>query len=864
MNESLGQLLKNLDCNNDKDTYNYTHVSMISPKCKVSLGDTQRQQFMKEYIQRIKYETAGIAEIPNKIVPVIFDIDLKKPGQVVEKLYTFDDVLETIQIIQRKLKELIQDEKLNVTCAYLSKDPYIQDGMIKNGFHLHFPYIFMEISQYSLYVNKSVKDDIEKIFLQNVINHGKIVDDCSKNCWLMYGSCKDMFSKPYLLECWVDDTHQIISRNIDYSVLHNLFSIHIGERAEYFYPIQENHIELIEQLDELPKEYKNTTYTLSELDFYLSIIDMSRFDDYENWMQIGWALYSIGNGCRDVFDLWDKYSAQSPKYVRSELKYHWDKMYIGKYTIGTLKYLAKKDNKDAYLEYQRSLLKNDIQGIHGTDNQIAKIVFKRFGEEIKCASMKEGTWYQFRNHIWERIEEAVCIMEYLDMMSSIYLDQERVYSQLFIDTGEKEYQELKKHCFKMGCKLGGNRSKSSILRECRQVFYDEYFEEKLNTNKYLIAFKNGVYDLKEYKFRNGNPEDYLSKRLPINYNNFSDENEWVMECRDFLSKVFPDKTLREYFIDTTTDLFIGGNFNKCFYFWTGDGNNGKSVTQKIICRMFGYQYSKTLPSTMLTNKKQKSSGCNPDMVQLRDAVRVAFFQEPDNIGSMQILLNSGIVKDLSGNDDQYARDIHEKGRDIKPMEPFFKPIMICNDLLGMTNDSAVWNRVRVLQFEANFVEEGYPESAKEQHLLKKFPMNKTFDEKIPHLLEPFAWILLTHLKYRKGCMKAPIKVVSASNQYRKQNDVYQQFFEEKIEDTGDLNHILSLDIIYNVFLDWYDMNHITIIRKPSKLELKKFLKGKLKRQQYRGESWKGFRIYEIKVVNHEFIDDEGEDEEKEE
>lgn len=851
MADSLGQLLKDLD----EKGLNSTHVSMISPKCRVSLGKEASEKFMREYGERYKTEVCGISEMPNRVIPVIFDIDLKKPGEVRESLYDKDDVLETIRIIQRKIKELIPGD-VDLRCVYLSKPPYVQDNVVKNGFHVHFPFVFMDISQYSLYLNKVVKQEIEDIFVSKVTNHGHIVDDCSKNCWLLYGSRKDTLSNPYLVEFVVDEKLQIVS--VD-EPLHTLLSIHHPiHREKYYYHIKENHIELIQQISALPKEYKNTTYTMEELEYYMEIIDERRADDYENWMQIGWALYSIGNGCFDCFDLWDRFSQKSSKYNKSDLMYNWETMYVGKYTIGTIKYLAKKDNLEAYREKQRDLIKDDIQGIHGTDNQIAKIMFKRFGDEVKCVSMKNGEWFQFRNHIWDLIEEAVCILEHMDMMSSAYLELERYYRDLFVESADKVMGELQKKYLKMGMKLGMNRAKGSILRECRQVFYDEYFAEKLNHNKYLIAFKNGVLDLKTHIFRNGNPDDYLSKRLPIEFRVFSDEDEGVIECWDFLNKVFPtqDRKLRDYFIDVSADLFIGGNFNKHFYFWTGDGNNGKSVTQKILARLFGHQYCRTLPSSSLTNKKQQSSGCTPEMVQLRGGVRLAFFQEPDNIGAFQIQLNSGVIKELSGNDDQYTRDVYEKGGDIRMMEPFFKPIMICNELLGMPNDNAVWPRVRTIPFLANFVEDGCPESAEEQYRLKKFPMDKTFDSKINSMLEPMAYILLTHLRMRKNCMKAPREVVERGNLYRRQNDVYQDFFDDRIVDTTEPGDELKISDVHSAFLEWYEENRITVIRRPNKKELEGRLKGKFRRVF--GEVWKGYQIIKLKP---EFM---GQDDEKDE
>ena len=63
-------------------------------------------------------------------------------------------------------------------------------------------------------------------------------------------------------------------------------------------------------------------------------------------------------------------------------------------------------------------------------------------------------------------------------------------------------------------------------------------------------------------FREGRPEDFLSKNMPINYTKFDEDDEKVQIVREFLEQVFPDKSLRTYFLDTSSDVFVGGSLAK--------------------------------------------------------------------------------------------------------------------------------------------------------------------------------------------------------------------------------------------------------------------------------------------------------------
>ena len=376
-----------------------------------------------------------------------------------------------------------------------------------------------------------------------------------------------------------------------------------------------------------------------------------------------------------------------------------------------------------------------------------------------------------------------------------------------------------------------------LVHNCMEVFYESKFKNKLNTNPYLIAFKNGVYDLQTNIFRAGRPEDFLSKTMPIDYVEYSETDDKVQKVYTFLEQVFPDKSVRKYFLDVSSDTFVGGNLEKIIQFWIGDGDNGKSITQQFFDLMLG-DLSVKLNTTVVTGKKTSAGSSNADLARTGEGVRRVVLEEPD--GDEE--LNIGILKNLSGNDKFFARDLFEKGKDVKEINPMFKIVFICNKLPRIKHaDRAIWNRARVIPFESTFCrpedkENPCPDTYEEQLRHKKFPMDKQFGSKIPDLVQALAWILLQH-RQKIHVRFEPEKVRSATEMYRKQNDIYRQFIEESICD--DKKKYLSLIELYNFFKDWFK-NGLPGRTLPIKDEIEEYFT-KLWGQPESGKRWKGYR-----------------------
>jgi P4 family phage/plasmid primase-like protien len=506
-------------------------------------------------------------------------------------------------------------------------------------------------------------------------------------------------------------------------------------------------------------------------------------------------------------------------------------------TIGTLKHYAKIDNRKEYDNIINQQIKPHIENsLNGSHNDIAKALVVKYGEEFKCGSIDYKRWYRYHNNCWNKIEDGRDLR--MKISEEIYNEYKKIGKEISDklmdaqDEGERAmYTTRYKQVLKIMKDLKSSPFKGHVMKEAKDLFYEQNFSNKLDSNPWIIGCQNGIYDLKNNQFRKeGIPSDYVSMKLGVKYNDkLSETDPMVQEVYDFLEKVFPDRSVREYFLDTSSDVFVGGNPNKLVQVWSGDGDNAKSVTQTLFEKMMG-DYSIKLPTSLIVGKRTQSSAACPELVRAGNGVRWAVLQEPD----AKDVINIGILKELSGNDTFFARGLYKEGSEITPM---FKLVLICNEPPKLPySDKATWNRIRVIPFEATFCDDA-PETLEEQMLEKRFPKDPHFSSKIPAMTEAFFWVLINHRKNMKRRFE-PEKVKMATAQYKKKNDIYRQFIDEcTVQD--DTSNIRLLEL-YNQFKEWFRdsmPNH----QLPIKNEVKEYFL-KVWGEPGKGCQWNGYRI----------------------
>lgn len=859
----------------------HTHVSMGQTKGKYQFNRQDLEEFWKIYMKTIHENPdtcIGIAEKPQHYLPVLGDIDIKireSDDVVIDVLHTEKHVKEVIEVYQSTIRKIVDEcTDQHLICVLLEKPLYRvnKNGIsyAKHGFHLHFPYCFLNKVDQEVHLIPRVQEKLTELKTFEDIgieDSGMLIDkSCCKVPWLLYGSRKEQGMEPYkVTKVFNSEGNEItlekaFKRYPLFNMREQLININ-GKVVEYLprilsiipYNRETSEVrhglisplkEKIQERKKSNKEYKKTTVTqdIAVAKVLLPMLSDFRAADRNEWMTIGWILYNIGEGSPEALDLWCEFSSRcEDEYDEAVCIYQWDRMTKKDLTLGTLRYYASVDNPEKYKEFKKEQSTKYIhESLNGSHNDIAMVLYEEYGNEFVCASTVSKVWFQFIGHRWEQIEDGIFLRkkisgEIVERYTAIGKELLTQLSQCTDKGEEAMYNARLKQVQKMMGNLKSAPFKNNVMKECMEVFYDKRFREKLDTNPALFPFNNGVYDLNTNIFRPGRPEDFISKTSPIDYIEFDEDDSRVHDVHDYLEKVFPDKSVRAYFTDIASDIFFGGNHQKHVYFLLGEGDNSKSVIQTLFEKMLG-PLSIKFNTTVITGKKVQSGAANPELARAGGGVRLATLEEPNS----DEVINIGILKNLSGNDSYYARDLFEKGKEGREINPMFKLFFICNKPPKLKNsDKAVWNRIRVIPFESTFCrpDNPAPETYEEQLRQKRFPMDKDFGRKIPELVQPFAWVLLQHRLNIKDRVE-PEKVRIATAIYRKENDMYRQFVDECI--CEDPHKKVSLTELYTQFKEWFKDSHPNHTL-PIKNEVEEYFT-KIWDEPEKGKKWKGYRI----------------------
>ena len=864
--DNFYKYIKNFQIGKNSD---YTHTSLGNKKGCYYIQSENYDIFLEEYQNAINNnEELGITEKHKLLSPILIDLDFRyKANGKLERIYTDLMIENFIEIYNNLIKDYLKiDKEYSFYIFEKTKPTYYKDtnDVGKDGIHIIIPEIVTKPSIQYLFRKKCIEiikeqnlfdifsNTVEDIFDEAVIE---------KNGWFMYKSKKPNSECYEVTKIYTNynngligdfdkftkfEDMQLIDKIKLFSIRNKKFETKIlSSKTEELFAFHQLLME--KEREKLTKQKifkttrnnkKNEILDIEIVKKFINILSEKRADKFDEWIRVGWCLRNIDHR---LLNEWIEFSKKSSKYSEGECEKKWNYMKISNLGIGTLRMWAKQDNPDKYTKIIQEdldiLLKNARTG---TDNDVARVIHQMYKYEFVCFSIKKNGWYEFKDHRWKLSDCAIGLK--LKMSNEVFREFMRISSKYSLEASQTEdldeqerLSKLSASYNKIALSLKKSTNKNNYLKECSELFYHNKFEEKLDSKCHLIGFENGVFDLENYEFRPGNPDDYISFSTGIDYIEYDENSNLINDIDDFISKILPKEEMKIYLLKLFASFLNGNIKEEKFHFFTGTGANGKSKIIELYQKAFG-DYCGQYNVSLLTQKRVKSNDTNSELVQSKGK-RFMVLQEP----SEGERINTGLLKELTGGDTIIARGLFQDPISFKPQAHM---TMTCNHLPVIpSDDGGTWRRVRAVHFPSKFTEN--PDASNKY----EFKIDKEISLKFEDWKETFMSLLINYYrKYIEEGIFEPEEVLAFTNEYQKENDFITEFIGDSIQKSDKDNCFMYEVDVWDKFCIWYDQQGGERSRRPKKNKLSKSISEKLKTEITKSKNKKGWNGF---VINND-------------
>lgn len=560
------------------------------------------------------------------------------------------------------------------------------------------------------------------------------------------------------------------------------------------------------------KSLNTNEYYLKELHKYVQILPEKYYEPGSHLLNRQVA-FALKNTDERLFLSWVSLRSKASDFDYCDIpnlyklwKQHFNKN-KSSLTKKSILYWAKNDAFEDYEIIKKQTIDYYVEITLNTPTEydFAMVLYQLFKDKYVCASIVHSKWYIYNGHKWEVDNGNKLRLSISREMYDLYEKKLNECTENRIKcTDESEIELLKKRyirIFDIASKLKKTSDKNNILREAMELFYDGMFKKNLDSNKNLLGFNNGVIDFKNKIFRNGEPQDYLSKSTNVDYiPNYLDPiyEETTKEINVFMEQLFPIPDLNRYMWEHLSSCLIGENRNQTFNIYKGVGSNGKSMLSDLMTQTLG-DYKGVVPLTLITEKRTSVGGTSSEVMQLK-GIRYAVMQEP----SKEMKINEGIMKEIVGGDPLQGRSLYSES---ETFEPQFTLAVCTNvDFTINSNDDGTWRRIRRVPFLSKFVDNPDDFDKDDENNKYIFPRDRGLKEKFNKWVNIFASLLVNKAFETQGIVKDCDIVLEESNNYRKCQDYVSAFIDETIYATKSKNDCVKRRELLEQFKFWFSGN----------------------------------------------------------
>ncbi|NJI16488.1 DNA primase, partial [Staphylococcus agnetis] len=366
----------------------------------------------------------------------------------------------------------------------------------------------------------------------------------------------------------------------------------------------------------------------------------------------------------------------------------------------------------------------------------------RYGQLYKYSYIS-NKFYIYDGTKWA-VDDRGSIRRLIDEMIEDIKDEKVMHSD---DVSEDEAREFFQKYYK---KTRGTQAKKNIMNELmhRQPVTPDDFDK----DNMLLNVANGYIDLTSRELYPHDITQMFSQIANTDYSEKMQPAVWL----DFLNDIFDgDKEVIRYIQKALGYSLTGSTREQVMFILHGKGRNGKSIFVETIAEILG-DYSNNMQAKSLMVKK--NDNVNTDIARLSKA-RFVTSSEPNE----GFRFDEGLIKQITGGDKVTARFLYAEEFEYTPKFKIWvstnhKPII-------RGTDDGIWRRLVLIPFEVQIPEEKVDKDLKYKLL-----------REAPAILN---WMTEGAYMWMQEGLEMPDKLKDASQSYRTEMDVVEQFIEEK-------------------------------------------------------------------------------------
>ena len=430
-----------------------------------------------------------------------------------------------------------------------------------------------------------------------------------------------------------------------------------------------------------------------------------------------------------------QYFEQSP-YFRSK-----DEEHIAKWNRG---YGADTIKKATHYigPVNSSQLKSDFKQYNYNDTGNAHRFIDQFRSDVRY-NIDNKIWMIWNGNYWQ-YDVTNDVKNYVEILA-----EKMLLESTTINDMEERMRYLKNlnHIY-------SSNGKEALLKEARHITGIPILNSDLDRDKYLICCQSKTIDLRSREIRDNHREDYISKTT--NYD-IDIEHEPVL-FKQFLQEIFVDPEVVHYVHKALGYSISDLTSEQCMFILKGDGNNGKSLLLDVINTILG-EYSITCKPQLLTETNYATQ--NFEEIARLKGKRFCVVEEI-NSGDK---LNEQLVKQFtSGIGKVVARFLYSGSFEFEVRCKIWMATNYDPVIRGV--DKGIWRRLVKIPVPTDFT------GREDKHLREKLLAEG------PQILN---WLLEGYKLYEAEGLEMPQAIKDATNEYKKEMDIVQQWLEEYCE-----------------------------------------------------------------------------------